>query len=247
MWLKEWLFLTVIIAHIKPNSPWSDFSGILLWCTLERKVWRYYRGNQKPLIQEGQTMQWQKKNKYRKRQTMICKTLHRKLKNMDLSRVQRKGKHVRLYWWRPSFYTCYKPVDKSWMRKGPDCHYDKRNISVVICNTDILYRFTRSRWLQKNFRSDFNLTTRKPWLSRFLVSSNTLSGKLWQETQNQEYPINWEIYSIIWRCCYNVATCQWKVHNGEIHRSRIGPECVGWPSLGLDRKVWWLPFRKTDK
>jgi hypothetical protein len=34
-------------------------------------------------------------------------------------------------------FSCYKPGDKSWKRKGPDCDYDKRNISVVICGTDI--------------------------------------------------------------------------------------------------------------
>jgi hypothetical protein len=31
----------------------------------------------------------------------------------------------------------YKPGDKSRMRKGPGSVYDKWNISVVICNTDI--------------------------------------------------------------------------------------------------------------
>jgi len=29
------------------------------------------------------------------------------------------------------------PVIKTWTRKGSDCDYDKRNISVVICDTDI--------------------------------------------------------------------------------------------------------------
>jgi hypothetical protein len=40
------------------------------------KVWRYKRGNQKPLIGERQTMQWLKE----KGQTTIYKTLHRKVK-----------------------------------------------------------------------------------------------------------------------------------------------------------------------
>ena len=31
-----------------------------------------------------------------------------------------------------------KSVDKSRMRKRPDCDYDKQNISVVICDTDNL-------------------------------------------------------------------------------------------------------------
>ena len=33
--------------------------------------------------------------------------------------------------------SCYKPGEKSWMGKGRDCDYDKRNIFDVICDTDI--------------------------------------------------------------------------------------------------------------
>ena len=33
--------------------------------------------------------------------------------------------------------TCYKPGDKSWMRKGSGSVYDKWNIYVVICDIDI--------------------------------------------------------------------------------------------------------------
>ena len=42
---------------------------------LSIKVCRYQRGNQKPKIEEGQTIQWTKE----KGQTMMQKTLHRKL------------------------------------------------------------------------------------------------------------------------------------------------------------------------
>ena len=34
-------------------------------------------------------------------------------------------------------YSCYKSGDKSGMRKGPDSDTGRRNISVVICDTDI--------------------------------------------------------------------------------------------------------------
>jgi hypothetical protein len=37
----------------------------------------------------------------------------------------------------PAAPSSYKPGDKSWMRKGPGIVYDKWNISVVICDTDI--------------------------------------------------------------------------------------------------------------
>jgi len=40
------------------------------------KVCKYQRGNQKPLFEEGHTLQWPKE----KGQTMIYKTLHRKQK-----------------------------------------------------------------------------------------------------------------------------------------------------------------------
>jgi hypothetical protein len=45
-----------------------------------------------------------------------------------------------------SSYSCYKPDDNSWMMKGPHCEYDKRNINVVICDTDISQRLTKSWW-----------------------------------------------------------------------------------------------------
>jgi hypothetical protein len=40
----------------------------------------------------------------------------------------------------PPIVLFFKPGDKSWMRKGQDCIYDKRNISVVICDTDIFIK-----------------------------------------------------------------------------------------------------------
>ena len=63
---------------------------------------------------------------------------------------------------------------------------------------------------------DFNLNNRNPWFSSFLVSSNPYQGnpdknhKLWNIVSTERY-----IYSIC-RCCWNVATYEWKVHNGKI-------------------------------
>jgi hypothetical protein len=37
-----------------------------------------------------------------------------------------------------------KPGDKSWMRTGLDYDYDKRKISVVICDIDIPQQLTKS-------------------------------------------------------------------------------------------------------
>jgi len=36
-----------------------------------------------------------------------------------------------------SWHSSYKASDKSWRRKGPGSVYDKWNISIVICDTDI--------------------------------------------------------------------------------------------------------------
>jgi len=75
--------------------------------------------------------QFNGKRKRLKEQTIIYKTLHRKLKQ---------------HYWHPSRCSCCLSGNKSLTRKIPDCDYDKRNIFVVICDTDILYRLTRSWW-----------------------------------------------------------------------------------------------------
>jgi hypothetical protein len=76
---------------------------------------------------------------------MIYKILHRKLKieqhettkNQGWTQLLRKGKQFLLHMWYPTCYSCYNPGYKSWMRKGPDCDYNKRNISLAIYDTDI--------------------------------------------------------------------------------------------------------------
>ena len=50
--------------------------------------------------------------------------LYEKIKNQGWTQVLRKGKQFLLHIWHPSCYSCYKPVDKSWIRKGPNCDYD---------------------------------------------------------------------------------------------------------------------------
>ena len=58
------------------------------------------------------------------------------IKNWGWMYALRKGRQFLLHTWHPSCYSCYKPSDKSWMRKGQYHDYDKLNISVVICDTD---------------------------------------------------------------------------------------------------------------
>ena len=45
-----------------------------------------------------------------------------------------KGKQFLLHMRHPSCYTCYKRGDMSWMRKWSNCDFEKRNISMVICD-----------------------------------------------------------------------------------------------------------------
>jgi hypothetical protein len=51
--------------------------------------------------------------------------------NREWTQVIRKGKHFLLHMWHPSCYSWYNTGDKSRMRKGLNCDYDKRNMSVV--------------------------------------------------------------------------------------------------------------------
>lgn len=46
---------------------------------------------------------------------------------------------------------CYKLGDKSGMRKGQYCDFDKLNIFVVICDTDIPYPSIKSWWHREIF------------------------------------------------------------------------------------------------
>jgi len=75
---------------------------------ISRHASRYQRGGQKPDIEE-QTIQWPRE-KREKGQTMIYKTLHRKLKIEQYGphqkpRVPLNGKPFLLPMWHPSCYS----------------------------------------------------------------------------------------------------------------------------------------------
>jgi hypothetical protein len=59
------------------------------------------------------------------------------LKNLGWTLVLWKGKQFLFHMWHTSCYSFYEAGDRPWTQKGPDCDYDKRNITVVICDTDI--------------------------------------------------------------------------------------------------------------
>ena len=109
------------------------------------------------------------------------------------------------------------------MRKEPWSAYDKRNITVVICDTDIPW----SWWWPQNFRSnDINLRNRNTRFSRFLVSSHPLSRNYRREPQALWYRLNSEIF------CWNVATYKCEVRNGKIV---IISFVLNRPSLSMSR------------
>ena len=59
------------------------------------------------------------------------------LKKMRWTRVIQKGKQFLLHKWHPSCCSCYLSGDKSWMWKTQNCDFDKQDVPVVICDTDI--------------------------------------------------------------------------------------------------------------
>ena len=113
-----------------------------------RRVWRYQWGirkSKKDRQHSGQV----KKDK----QTTIYRTVHRTLKintnpttNRGWSQVLQKGRQFLLHQWHPSCCSSYKHDYKSWMRKWFVRIYEKWNLYVAICDTDIPYRLTKSCW-----------------------------------------------------------------------------------------------------
>ena len=121
----------------------------VMLCRL-RRVWKYQRGNQNPYMFEEQTTQWQKETVQKDKQWSTKHTYQTKdrvtgtpLKHRGELRCSgRVGsscstsdtRHVNLV---------TNPV-KVMMRKEPGSVYDKWNISVVICDTAIPKRSTKS-------------------------------------------------------------------------------------------------------
>jgi hypothetical protein len=130
------IFITNISIH------WFEF-----WKITTTHGWYLMFEDDKGVISGKSKEKLWPKEKNTKEQTMIYKTLHRKVKieqqefplktGGEFDQVLRNQKQFLLHLWHPSCHSSYKYGDKSWMKKGPNCDYDKRNISVVICETDI--------------------------------------------------------------------------------------------------------------
>ena len=89
-----------------------------------RNVWRYQRTNQKPSIEERHTCNNMIKEKGQTDKQRFTKyyTENKRLSELNLkpgeTQLLWKDKQFLLHMWHPSCYSCYKPGDRSWMRKG---------------------------------------------------------------------------------------------------------------------------------
>jgi hypothetical protein len=62
-----------------------------------------------------------------------------------------------------TFLLLLLPCEQSRMKKGLDCDYEQLNIIMVICDSYIPQRFTKSWWWPSNIRNDeYNFNTRNP-------------------------------------------------------------------------------------
>ena len=104
---------------------------------VKRNIWRHHRGYQKLSIKEKQTPQRHNNNLQNTTQKTKEQATQTSLNTGGELRCSR-GKQFLFHYWNSSYYSCYKPGDKSWMRKGPDCDYDKQNISMSFV-TQILH------------------------------------------------------------------------------------------------------------
>jgi hypothetical protein len=80
-------------------------------------------------------------------------------------------KQFLLHVWHPS---CYKPANNSWMKKGPDCDYNGTYPWSFVTHTPTVAVNQVGGDRKTFYIMKFNLTTRNPWLSIYLVSSKEI-------------------------------------------------------------------------
>ena len=122
------------------------YVNVLVW----RRVWRYLMGNQNPYIEE-QTTQWPKE-KVKKDKQRFTKHTHKtkdrvtrtSLKTAGVNSGRVSSSYSTSGTRRVNLHTNLV-INHEW-GKVPGSVYDKWKISVVICDTDILYWSTKSWW-----------------------------------------------------------------------------------------------------
>ena len=133
----RWLFVVLYFFFWPLCCLFSHIYGfwLRLWYLQEE-----FENTKGVISIEEQTTQWTKEKVQKDKQPSTKHTYKTKdrVTRTPLRSVCEPGCSSRV--------SSYKPGDKSWMRKGPDDDYNKWNISVVICNTDILQPSTKSWW-----------------------------------------------------------------------------------------------------
>jgi len=113
------------------------------------------------------------------------------------------------------------------MRKEPGSAYDKRNITVVICDTDIPWS-----WCD---RKTFEVMT-STYAIRILGSVDSLLAAILYQGNTERNHKLWDIVSteryILHIFCWNVATYKFEVRNGKIV---IISFVLNRPSLAMSR------------
>ena len=142
--------LTCLTHKLKGQYPQSlSFPILAKLISYERSYWRLFQIREKfedikvVMISRKSKERQHKENKKKDRrtnndlQTNTQKNKDRSTRTPLNTRMLRKGNTFLLHTWHLSCYSCYKPGDKLWMKKRPDCDFGKRSIIVVICDTDI--------------------------------------------------------------------------------------------------------------
>ena len=136
--MSPWLIYSRSLTSILNIVFVNDIKQLTIYYSIQEKV-----EDTKGVNIRSHTIKWKKKNK----KTNNCKKKPQRLNNTKPLKT-------------PGELGCSRSVSSScstggtrhvtfvtsrWMscmRKGPDCDYNKRNISVLICDTDILVCFS---------------------------------------------------------------------------------------------------------
>jgi hypothetical protein len=147
-------FYSHVIDWIIDKEKFEDTKRVINQSTesTESRANQKPKGNQKPQRRTDNTMAKIKRDKQSSTKHYTENWATRTpLKTGGWTWVLWKSEQFLRPQWHLSCYSCYKPCDVINERK-PDCDDDKLNISMVICDTDIMKQLTKSWWRPKDFQ-----------------------------------------------------------------------------------------------
>ena len=183
---------------------------------VERRVWRYQRGNQNLYIEEEQTTQWVKE-KVQKDKPRSPKHTH-KTKARITETPLKTGSELRCSGRVSSIFPTSDTRRVNLVTNPVISREWGRDREVLTTSGTYPWSFVTQVFhnSQPSHCGDFNFTKGNPWFSCFPFSSNSLSGKSWYEPQALEYRINWEIYTpyagaagMLQICCQSKTRACW--------------------------------------